>query len=281
MSSWQKLIRSGSDALLNRLYVSTSITSSLGFSGSLSGTASQAVSSSYAVSASWAPGGSSVSASYALTASYFNGGLAANFTQAAVDVTWSFTHNLNNETPLVTVWDNNKEIVIPEKIKSNGVNSTLIYFPVSMSGYASAVNGLIPNSSPLALSSSYSVTASYSSQVKSLGITIDGGGSVITTGVKGDITIPFNGTITAWYLVADQAGSIVIDVWKNVFASYPPTVANTIAGSEKPTLSSQSSNSDTNLTTWTTSVSVGDTIRFNVDSVSTVTRVNLMIKVVT
>jgi len=271
MAGWQKLIRSGSDAQLNSLSVTTGVSASLGFFGT----------SSWAVSASWAPGGSSVSASYALTASYFNGGQAANFTQASVDVTWSFTHNLNNETPLVTVWDSNKEIVIPEKIKSNGLNSTLIYFPVSMSGYASAVNGLIPNSSPLALSSSYAVTASYSSQIKSLGITIDGGGSVITTGVKGDVTIPFNGTITAWYLVADQAGSIVIDVWKNVFASYPPTVANTIAGSEKPTLSSQTSNSDTNLTTWTTPVLIGDTIRFNVDSVSTVTRVNLMIKVVT
>ncbi|MEY4332936.1 MAG: hypothetical protein RLZZ196_1674, partial [Bacteroidota bacterium] len=36
---------------------------------------------------------------------------------------------------------------------------------------------------------------------------------------------------------------------------------------------------DNNLTTWTTSVSSGDIIGFNVDSASTLTRVNLIIKV--
>lgn len=117
--------------------------------------------------------------------------------------------------------------------------------------------------------------------VKSFGITIDGGGSAITTGIKGDITIPFAGTISAWYLTADVAGSIVIDVWKDTFANFPPTVLDTIAGSEKPTLSGVNKNSDTNLTTWTTSVASGDVVRFNVDSAATVTRVNLTIKMVT
>lgn len=127
--------------------------------------------------------------------------------------------------------------------------------------------------------SSWSVSSSYASTEKSFGITIDGGGSAITTGVKGDITIPFNGTILGWYLTADVVGSVVIDIWKDVFANFPPTVADSIAGSEKPTLSSAVSNSDTNLTTWpTTSVSVGDVVRFNVDSASTVARVNLVIR---
>lgn len=121
-------------------------------------------------------------------------------------------------------------------------------------------------------------SSSYAPQDRSFGITIDGGGSVITTGVKGDITIPFSGNINAWYLTADQVGSIVIDIWKDTFGNFPPTVLDTIAGSEKPTLSGVSFNSDTNLTTWTSSISIGDVIRFNVDSVATVTRVNLVIK---
>lgn len=128
------------------------------------------------------------------------------------------------------------------------------------------------------VSASYAETSSYFRESKTFGITIDGGGSVITTGVKGDITIPFNCYIDSWYLTADQAGSIVIDVWKDVFANYPPTVADAITGTEKPTLSSQTSNSDTNLTTWSKLVTSGDVIRFNVDSVATVTRVNLIIK---
>lgn len=128
-------------------------------------------------------------------------------------------------------------------------------------------------------SASYAVTSSYYQESKTFGLTIDGGGSAITTGVKGDVTIPFDCYIDSWYITADQAGSIVIDVWKDVFANFPPTVADSIAGTEKPTLSSATFNSDTNLTTWTTRmVTSGDVIRFNVDSASTVTRVNLVFK---
>jgi hypothetical protein len=111
----------------------------------------------------------------------------------------------------------------------------------------------------------------------SFGITIDGGGSAITTGVKGYITVPYNGTITGWDIFGDTTGSIVVDVWKDTYANFPPTVADTIAGTEKPTLSSAVKNQDTNLTSWTTSVTAGDIVAFNVDSATTVTRVNLII----
>ncbi len=113
----------------------------------------------------------------------------------------------------------------------------------------------------------------------SFGITIDGGGSAITTGVKGYVEIPYDGTITGWTILGDVSGSCVIDVWKDTYANFPPTVADTIAGSEKPTLSSAIKNEDLTLTTWTTSVTAGDIIGFNVDSASTVTRVTLSIKI--
>lgn len=113
----------------------------------------------------------------------------------------------------------------------------------------------------------------------SFGITIDGGGSAITTGVKGYITIPYNCVITGWDIFSDVSGSIVVDVWKDIYANFPPTSGDTIAGSEKPTLSSGVKNQDNSLSTWTTSVSSGDIIAFNVDSASTLTRVNLTIKV--
>jgi len=112
-----------------------------------------------------------------------------------------------------------------------------------------------------------------------IGVTIDGGGSAITTGQKGYVSVPFDCTITGWTLVADQSGSIVIDVWKDTYANFPPTVADTIAGTEKPTLSSVQKNEDSNLTTWTTAIAAGDVIGFNVDSASTVTRVTLTLKI--
>ncbi len=113
----------------------------------------------------------------------------------------------------------------------------------------------------------------------SFGITIDGGGNVITTGTKGYVTIPYDCTITGWDIFADQTGSCVIDLWKDTYSNFAPTIADTITGTEKPTLSSQQKNRDTSLTTWTTNISAGDIIAFNVDSASTVQRVNVIIKV--
>jgi hypothetical protein len=108
---------------------------------------------------------------------------------------------------------------------------------------------------------------------------IDGGGTAITTGVKGDIQIPFACTITAWTIMADQSGSIVIDVWKDTFANYPPTAADSITGSAKPTLSAAQAATSSTLTGWTTSISANDILRYNVDSASTVTRVTISLTV--
>lgn len=116
-------------------------------------------------------------------------------------------------------------------------------------------------------------------KTRTVGITIDGGGSAITTGVKGYIQCPISGTITANTVLADQSGSIVIDVWKDTYANYPPTVADTITASAKPTLSSAIKSTDSTLTGWTTSVTAGDCFGFNVDSATTVTRVTLMLTV--
>lgn len=101
---------------------------------------------------------------------------------------------------------------------------------------------------------------------------IDGGGSAITTGAKKIyLRVGYDCTITGWELVADQSGSIAIDIWKDSFAHFPPTLADTITASAKPSLSSAQTNSSSSLTGWTTSVSAGDYLEINVDSASTVT----------
>jgi hypothetical protein len=107
---------------------------------------------------------------------------------------------------------------------------------------------------------------------------IDGGGSVITTGEKGHVELPFAMAITGWTILADQAGSIVVDVWKDTYANYPPTNADSIAGTEKPTLSSAQNNQDLSLTTWTTTVAAGDILAFEVESATTVTRVTVALR---
>ena len=107
---------------------------------------------------------------------------------------------------------------------------------------------------------------------------IDGGGATITTGVKGFIPVDVTCTIISATLLADQSGSIVVDIWKDTYANYPPTIADTITASAKPTLSSATKAQDTTLTGWTTSISAGDILGFNVDSITTCQRVTVALK---
>lgn len=112
-----------------------------------------------------------------------------------------------------------------------------------------------------------------------IGLIIDGAGSAITTGVKGYVEVPFACTIQAVTLLGDVSGSIVVDIWKDTYANYPPVVGDSITAAAKPTISAATKSQDTTLTGWTTSVTAGDVLGFNVDSATTVTKVTLSLKV--
>lgn len=115
----------------------------------------------------------------------------------------------------------------------------------------------------------------------SFGCVIGDGVNVITTNQSATIIMPFAMTITGWTIVecsdTPVSSSIVVGVWKNTYANYPPTVADTIAGSEKPTLSTGTTGQDLTLTTWTTTVTTGDIIKFNVESVTSAKRIAITV----
>jgi hypothetical protein len=117
--------------------------------------------------------------------------------------------------------------------------------------------------------------------VSTINFVIDGGGAVITTGVKGDIVVDFACTVTAWTVLADVSGSIVVDIWKDDYGNYPPVNADSMTAGEEPTISSATKGQDTSLTGgagW--AITAGQTLRFNVDSCSTITRATVSLKVV-
>lgn len=113
-------------------------------------------------------------------------------------------------------------------------------------------------------------------------IVIGNGEDEITTSVpvKGYVEVPVNCQVVAWTLVADDAGDIVIDVWKDTYANFPPTNTDSIAGSEKPTLSTAQKNQDVDLTTWTVDMFKGDWLAFEVESAATVKQVTLSLRCV-
>ena len=104
---------------------------------------------------------------------------------------------------------------------------------------------------------------------------IDGGGSVPGTGLRGTIQIPTNCTITGWSLIADAAGSAVIDVLKSNFATFPSNAS--ICGSDKPTLASSIKQANLTPVAWSTSLAQGDVVQFNLVSVTTCLRLCLTI----
>lgn len=119
----------------------------------------------------------------------------------------------------------------------------------------------------------------WAAQRATVNFVVDGGGSAITTGIKGDIILDFGCVIESVTLLLDQSGSIVIDIWKNTYANYPPVAADSITATAKPTVTTALKSQDTTLTGWNTTINAGDTLRYNVDSVATATRALLALKV--
>jgi hypothetical protein len=101
---------------------------------------------------------------------------------------------------------------------------------------------------------------------------ISGGGVAITTGVKGFVPIPFAASITDWSIIADQSGSIAIDILRA--NNLVPSVSMVGAGT-KPNLTAQQL-AGTPPVGWASSVlAARDYLGFNVTSVATVTQVTL------
>ena len=109
--------------------------------------------------------------------------------------------------------------------------------------------------------------------IRVVGISIDGSGSVPATGIKGYIIVPFGGTIIGWNIVGDVTGSAVVDVFKIAYGATLPT--SSIAASAKPTLSSAKINKDSTVTGRTTAITANDIIGFNLDSIATITKLNV------
>lgn len=106
---------------------------------------------------------------------------------------------------------------------------------------------------------------------------IDGSGSAIGTGIHGDVRIPFDCTIKKATLLADQSTSTTIDIWKDTYTNFPPTDTESITGGDELATSASNSTEKTDLSNWTTSITAGDILRFNVDSNDNATRVTIIL----
>lgn len=111
-------------------------------------------------------------------------------------------------------------------------------------------------------------------------VILDGGGAAVPTGVALDIVMPAAMNVKSHTMVANQSGSIVLDIWKCSYAQFDnsthPVVGDSITASAKPTISSAHKAQDTTLSGWTKGVSQYDIWRINVDSVTSIQRLSIL-----
>ena len=114
-----------------------------------------------------------------------------------------------------------------------------------------------------------------SQQTGSFGASFNGLGGVIANGNSTSITMQYAGSISGWYLSSISgnvalSGSCTIAIKKNG--------TDIIGAGIAPTLTSQSSNSGTNMASWTTSFVAGDVFIITINSVTTCQNVSLTMK---
>jgi len=120
----------------------------------------------------------------------------------------------------------------------------------------------------------------FEENVASITYVIDGGGSVLEVGLHGFLEIPFKCVIDRVTLLADQDGTMTVDIWNDAYALFPPTVADTITAAAKPNLAGPAdSYQDSGLVGWTKTIDAGDILAFNIDAVTVCKRVAICLKV--
>lgn len=114
---------------------------------------------------------------------------------------------------------------------------------------------------------------------RTINFVLDNGSTDIEPGVKGSLGLDVSGRIESWTLISENEGSIVIDIRKDTFDTYPDNLTS-IVGSEYPRLSSQKKNRDESLSTWSTDVVAGDILDFTVVSCTGIQKCSLFLRLI-
>lgn len=170
MPSWKKVLISGSDAALNTLNVTTALTASGLIYPTVDGTPGQAIV-------------TDGTGSLSFTTIVSGTGATTKLNQSIAAMTWSFAHNLNEQYPVVTIYDSNDEVIIPEKIDAVDANNLAIYFSTARIGRAVAVVGGTTVSASLSQTASY---VEYGNVVNKP--TLISGSEQIATDISGSFT---------------------------------------------------------------------------------------------
>ena len=179
-------------------------------------------------------------------------------------------NNLSELTASASTVRSNLGLVIGTDVAPATSGSSLLYGNGS-GGFSSATVG-----AGLSFSGGTLSTKSAGTHTLVFDLVMSDGTSVLSTGLwPVEIDIPYGLTPASWVVrLPNESGSIVVDIRKG--SGTYPTFSTSVAGSEKPTVSSARTGTDSSLSTWTALVA-GDVLRAYVDSVSLATRAFVVI----
>lgn len=107
----------------------------------------------------------------------------------------------------------------------------------------------------------------------------NGGGGVLAPGYYGALIIPDWLHVTNWVLASKQPGSAGVDVYKITLDQYlagaTPSAANSITGTELPTLNNSVCAQSSVLMGWTTRIDQKDVLGFNINFVTSIQELSL------
>lgn len=152
-------------------------------------------------------------------------------------------------------------------VGTNGAKDFRIATNDTLRSNVNATTGKFIHLNDMQVNGNLAVGGDSPGKVRTVNFLIDGAGSVITAGPKGNVVVDFAGTINGWTLLNDISGSIKVDVSKATYAGYPAFTAS--AGQSPESTSAQKSqNTAINWTGFTT-VAAGDILQFVVSGTPT------------
>jgi hypothetical protein len=113
--------------------------------------------------------------------------------------------------------------------------------------------------------------------IREFNVPFDAGGQVLVAGSKIRFAVKGAHKIIQVQIGADQSGNAVFDIWRDTYANFPPTAADSICGSSKPTLNNAQKYDDTTLNGWNVNSSGDAWYIVTLESASVITNATLFL----
>lgn len=114
---------------------------------------------------------------------------------------------------------------------------------------------------------------------RTINFLVDSGSLDMVSGVKGSVTIDVSGIIDSWKILADQTGTLGVDILKTNYTDFPNFVS--IAGTGAyPIILNNNKGFDDTLTGWDTVIRAGDILRFEVINSLNIKRFLISLKLI-